>query len=292
MKMKKELCVALSIAMLISVGTTTVDVTAATKVKLNKTKLVLQVHDTYKLKLKKAKGAIKWSSSNATVASVDSKGKVVAKKQGNTVISAKNKKKIYKCKVKVNEKSGNDSSPVDQILKYLKAHQGARVTEAYGTSRFTGVQWDDYDSMYGRDLRIFMGYELSTNSILFKFEAINPNNSASFFYDERVYMVLDIADLSKAVVGFDFKSTSMVTKFIGESFTAEATIAPSTHTDDEELQLSIQSTNYAGVSEEEFNSWLPTQARGSLKKALAKYNEYLWSEMDLSLGKLGFANYL
>ncbi len=53
------------------------------------------------LKMQWAKGKVKWSSSNKKVATVNSKGKVVAKKKGTAKISAKVGGKTYRCKVTV-----------------------------------------------------------------------------------------------------------------------------------------------------------------------------------------------
>lgn len=56
---------------------------------------------TVQLKMQWAKGKVKWSSSNKKVATVNSKGKVTAKKKGTAKISAKVGGKTYKCKVAV-----------------------------------------------------------------------------------------------------------------------------------------------------------------------------------------------
>lgn len=53
------------------------------------------------LKMQWVKGKVKWSSSNKRVATVNSKGKVTAKKKGTAKISAKVGGKTYKCKVTV-----------------------------------------------------------------------------------------------------------------------------------------------------------------------------------------------
>ena len=73
----------------------------AAKVKISKTKKTLNVKETFKLKVKNTKKKIKWSSSNKKVATVNSKGKVTAKKKGKATITAKVGGKKYKCKVKV-----------------------------------------------------------------------------------------------------------------------------------------------------------------------------------------------
>ncbi len=78
----------------------------AATVKLNKKTAVMAVGQTISLKLKKAKGKIVWKSSNKNVAAVTGKGKVTAKRKGTVAITAKNKKKTYKCKITVKPYSG------------------------------------------------------------------------------------------------------------------------------------------------------------------------------------------
>lgn len=76
-------------------------VAEAATVKLNTTKKVLLVSQTYTLKVKGTSKKVKWSSSKKTVATVTSKGKVTAKKAGKAVISAKVAGKTYKCTITV-----------------------------------------------------------------------------------------------------------------------------------------------------------------------------------------------
>lgn len=83
---------------------------AAKKPKLNKTKVELEVGDSAKLKLSNAK-KVKWSSSKKRVATVSQKGVVKAKKKGKAIISAKYKKKAYKCRVTVEDKVINVAVP-------------------------------------------------------------------------------------------------------------------------------------------------------------------------------------
>lgn len=61
---------------------------------------------------------IKWTSSKKSVATVNNKGVVVAKKKGVATITAKIGKKKYKCKVTVNNKpkGSNKSQVVNQLL--------------------------------------------------------------------------------------------------------------------------------------------------------------------------------
>lgn len=73
----------------------------AASVKLNKTKLTVYAGSSAVLKLQGASKKITWNSTNRTVASVNNKGRVTAKKAGKTVITAKYDKKTYQCKVTV-----------------------------------------------------------------------------------------------------------------------------------------------------------------------------------------------
>ncbi|MDO5157070.1 MAG: cyclophilin-like fold protein [Eubacteriales bacterium] len=73
----------------------------SSKVKLNYNKKNLVVGDKITLKLIGNSKKVKWSSSKKTVAIVDANGKVTAKKQGKTVITAKVGKKKYKCEITV-----------------------------------------------------------------------------------------------------------------------------------------------------------------------------------------------
>lgn len=69
--------------------------------KLNKTQITLLTKKTVVLKVTNAKKRAKWSSSNQRVASVNSKGKVTAKKKGMAKITAQIGKKKLVCKVTV-----------------------------------------------------------------------------------------------------------------------------------------------------------------------------------------------
>ena len=68
---------------------------------INKKSITLYRGNSYTLKVLGATQKVKWYSSNKTVATVSSKGKVTAKRAGTTIITAKVGKKKYKCKVTV-----------------------------------------------------------------------------------------------------------------------------------------------------------------------------------------------
>ena len=68
---------------------------------LNKSSVIMVKGNTYTLKTYGLTGTKKWSSSNKSVATVNSSGLVSGKARGSTIISVKANGKIYKCKVRV-----------------------------------------------------------------------------------------------------------------------------------------------------------------------------------------------
>ena len=78
-----------------------VTVKNGTVAKISKTKLKLKAGKSAKLSVKGAKGTVKWKSSKKAVAVVSKSGKVLAKKKGTAVVSAKVNGKTLKCKVSV-----------------------------------------------------------------------------------------------------------------------------------------------------------------------------------------------
>lgn len=104
MKLKKRIRRMLSICIMlvlcVQILAPTSNVFAST-VKLNKTKLTLNVGETATLKLTGTKKTVTWSSSKKSVATVSKKGKVSAKKEGTATITAKVSGKKYTCKVTV-----------------------------------------------------------------------------------------------------------------------------------------------------------------------------------------------
>ncbi len=126
--MKKRKCHMRGIAWLLafaliggSVGQP-VGVSAAKKPKLNKKKATIRVGKTVKLKVKNAKGKVKWSTSNKKVASVNKKGLVKGKKKGKAKITAKVRGRKLTCKIVVKKKK--KKNPVES----------ASVTASAGTT--------------------------------------------------------------------------------------------------------------------------------------------------------------
>ena len=102
-KRKKGLCQLLACVMVLImlVSLSPVNVQAASKVKINKTKTTMYVGTPKTLKVTGTTKKVTWKSSNKKIATVSAKGKVTPKKAGTVVITAKVSGKKYKCKVTV-----------------------------------------------------------------------------------------------------------------------------------------------------------------------------------------------
>ena len=95
------------------------EVSAAT-VKLNKKKATIIKGKTLTLKVTGTKKKVTWKSSNKKVATVSSKGKVLAKKKGVATITAKIGKKKLSCKITVEDKKTSFTYYADGYkIKYL-----------------------------------------------------------------------------------------------------------------------------------------------------------------------------
>lgn len=100
MKKKKNLlCFMLLISLVFTMAFGSVTVSAAPK--LNRTKVTLLKGEKTTLKVTGTRQKVAWRSSKKSVATVNSKGQVVAKNKGSATIYAKVSKKTYKCVVKV-----------------------------------------------------------------------------------------------------------------------------------------------------------------------------------------------
>ncbi len=107
----------------------------AASVKINKSKYTMNVGEKYTLKMKGTKKKVKWSTSNKKVATVNSKGKVTAKKKGTATITAKVGNKKYKCKIKVEKPTINKNSKTLNVgEKYTLKIKGTSQKVKWSTS--------------------------------------------------------------------------------------------------------------------------------------------------------------
>lgn len=92
-------------------------VQAATKIKLNKSKMTLVSGQKSNLRVSGTQVKVTWSSSKKSVATVDKKGRVTARKKGSCIVTARVGKKTYKCKVTVVNLSGFKLNKTSVTLK-------------------------------------------------------------------------------------------------------------------------------------------------------------------------------
>ena len=108
---------------------------SAASVKLNKTKIVLVVGQTYNLKVSGTKKTPQWSSSNKKIVSVTKKGVVKGLKKGTATITAKIGKKTYKCKVTVESpKLSSTKKTVTAGTSFTLKLNGTKQTVKWYTS--------------------------------------------------------------------------------------------------------------------------------------------------------------
>jgi Bacterial Ig-like domain (group 2). len=126
---------------------------ASAAAKINKSKITLNVGDTYTLKLSGSTGRIKWKSSNADIVSVSSKGKLTAKSTGLVIITATAKTKEYKCIVNIVNKM--EGSPLRALVDYLKSYDllegeetemAASMIGAIRGVKYKGVELYEFDT--------------------------------------------------------------------------------------------------------------------------------------------------
>lgn len=113
-----------------------VNVQAASKVKINKTKTTMYVGTPKTLKITGTTKKVTWKSSNKKIATVSAKGKVTPKKAGTVVITAKVSGKKYKCKVTVKKPClSATKKTVKAGLTYKLVLHGTNVKKCSSTNK-------------------------------------------------------------------------------------------------------------------------------------------------------------
>lgn len=115
---------------------------AATKVKINETKLTICVGKKTKLKVEGTTQKVKWTTSNNEIVKVDQKGNIRGLKKGSATITAKVGKKSLKCKVKVKD-------AVIKVNRTISVNDVKSVTLTYFSDKITCKSSDpDIASVY------------------------------------------------------------------------------------------------------------------------------------------------
>lgn len=220
---KKLTSFIMAVVMLFSIFA--VSVSAASKSKITKSKLSLKVGDTAKLKIKNAKGKIKWSSKNKKVATVSKKGKVVAKKEGKTTIIAKYKKQKFKCKVTVTAKKyalgthfsnplpgDSDAVVIHQMWSSSSKQLNIKVKKVY-----KGQEANEFALKENTSNVVVDGYEWRFFIFDFKYISSSKGNEKMFISDvifnDRLYLTngnkVDVK--KKAVLSGEYRTNDIFT---------------------------------------------------------------------------------
>ncbi len=146
----------------------------ASAAKISQKKATLVVGQTLKLKIKKASGVTKWSSTQKAVASVNKKGVVTARKKGTATIKAKVNGKTFKCKVtvKANLYTSKDDSCAAPTLDWN--------TVKVKVSR---IQYTAPDTMV-----VTIMFRPLNDGIIVRSFSLSMFNHGSAFLDERVIL--------------------------------------------------------------------------------------------------------
>lgn len=159
-KCKKITCGCLSAALIAATLTMAAApvATQAAAPKLNKTSATLAVGSKLKLKIRNANAdtAIKWSSSQKSVATVSKKGVVTAKSEGTATIKAVISKKTLTCKVTVEGEAKTDAQDISAQL----------AGKSYkGTANVNGLSIEALTLTFGNDGTV-SGSKLSETTFL------------------------------------------------------------------------------------------------------------------------------
>lgn len=116
---------------------------ASKKVGLNKTKVSVEIYDTYKLKMVGTNQKPTWSTSNKNIVSVSKNGTLTAKKIGKATVTAKIGKKKYNCKVTVTYATLKINKDSAKMRKKETRSFGVKYENngIFGYLLFMGVKW-------------------------------------------------------------------------------------------------------------------------------------------------------
>lgn len=292
----------------------------AASVKLNKSKLTLEVGTSKQLKVKGTKaGKVKWSSSKKKIATVSKKGKVTAVKIGKTDIIAKVGKKKLKCRVTV-KNNGNDESRVtdngglvtNQSTNVPVANintqdvlaptpiptsdpNSTTINQPVDTSKPV-LTTKDYYTALGNYV-VANGYRNSEGGYCIDQKIDSQSQVSIVYYKDNSFrfihyslvsnteayclLTINLKDISKA----DYKSVLVNQKY-GYGYKCSQTINVSTYNENDKLTYKIDSS--IGMTEQQIND---INNKG-LSVLLAATNLVTYVKCNILISNLGFVNAL
>lgn len=257
--------------LLLSLLLASTTIEAATKIKMNKTKLNVNVGKTATLKMVgiKKSDKVKWKTSNKKIATVSQKGKVKGIKKGKATITATVNKKKYKCVVTVKKvkKEVIKITPKDNLNKLIN-HINKNGFNA-PIINYKMIRWEDaYGDGKGEAFRV-----ISKNELQFTSGSDGEGATYGKGFSGDVYINFNINDLSNATINFKINA-----KTLEGAFATSSTIDLTKLTNKNNIQFDLDDDKNARANE-------------VLDIALSRWNEFLQEELKLSLSDLGFENY-
>lgn len=181
------LVLALVAPSVLPVQSSPVTVQAASTVKLSKTKVTLIKGQNVTLKITGTSKKVTWSTSNKKVATVNSKGKVTAKKEGTATITAKVLGKKYNCKVKVvTNKVYNN---VQKVRKYID--KKGSYDDDYDCKT---IEWEENTKNGTREYAMYYDSGDKTINVEYEYETKT--------YEETTIITIDTATQNRLLTAY------------------------------------------------------------------------------------------
>lgn len=245
--------------------------------KISKTSLGLYKGSTYSLSITGSPTSVIWKSSDTSVATVNSSGKVTAKKAGTATITATatsvvgstSLKKSFTCKVTV-------KNTVQQNLTTLK---NKISKSSYVTS--TGNHY------------IYRKTTSGTSTYKYTITYDQKNDRLKFSFTRK-----DSASKKAATISFYVYNTSKtykiapvisVTTTSGITFKTKTTLDRRTYTNSTDLAFSITSSNVSLTTARKTS--MQSLSNSYLQMACKGWNKLVYSKTGMKLSNLGFTKY-
>ena len=199
-----------------------IKVEAAEEVKLNKTKLSVEVGRSYTLVISGTKDNVAWSSSDKNIATVDKSGIVTGVKKGTVTITATVGGKAYSCKVTVMEQEYKVESSGQTVVKtHQEIMNELNMTVIKNATVLGTVDSDDMALQYDEipDLvDIKLGYFTDKNKVKYYMVAVTnltdnafeDGESLSYGSEEGTESILQIKYIQPGETRFWLFGTSHI----------------------------------------------------------------------------------
>lgn len=239
--------------------------------KLNKTSLTLVEGKSYNLKINGTAIKPVWKSGKSSVASVNSSGKVTAKKSGSATITATLDGKKFSCKVTVKKKASSTSNTTAASYTQLKDY----ITK-HGTTNSSGNKFIKVVGSYkGVEYTWAIVYEKKNDNYLFIMNMDNGDIATSIQMDANVVKSGNV----KADYLFLYRS-------VRGGFETQATFAAKNYTGKNVIPFTVKSTT-GGVT----NAEMSEVSNLCLQAGFVGWENIVKDRVGISMKKLGFSSY-